>query len=358
MNYIVLNGARSTSVKGLLIQSLPPITKPQIRTSVEEIDGRDGDIVTKLGYAAYDKELSIGLYGDYDIDDVIKYFDSSGEVVFSNEPDKYYRYEIVEQIDFERLIRFRTAKVKMHVQPFKYSAVDRYLKAFNQWLNFNSWNSSKYGVILKAENGTISIKGTAQSTIEFYMPIEPTTLKPDNYKFSASVVGTAEGCAVRMIADRPTNAYSFGQNYISLKNNATAELTSQDAGNLKYNYLWFYIPSGTNMNCTVKTSVSGDSFRSVEIVNRGNVVSKPKITIYGSGTVTLSINGVSVLSANIDDEYITIDPAEMNAYHDGTLKNRQVTGDYTNLIFKVGNNVLSWEGNVTGIEIENFARWI
>lgn len=124
MNYIVLNGARSTSVKGLLIQSLPPITKPEIRTSVEQIDGRDGDIVTRLGYAAYNKELSIGLYGDYDIDDVIKYFDSSGEVVFSNEPDKYYRYEIVEQIDFERLIRFRTAKVKMHVQPFKYSAVE------------------------------------------------------------------------------------------------------------------------------------------------------------------------------------------------------------------------------------------
>lgn len=124
MNYIVLNGARSTSVKGMLIQSLPPITKPEVRTSIEEIDGRDGDIVTRLGYSAYNKELSIGLYGDYDIDGVIKYFDSSGEVIFSNEPDKYYRYEIVEQIDFERLIRFRTAKVKMHVQPFKYSAVE------------------------------------------------------------------------------------------------------------------------------------------------------------------------------------------------------------------------------------------
>ena len=101
MNYIILNGVKSTAVRGLLIQSLPPITKPQIRTSVEEIDGRDGDIVTKLGYSAYDKELTIGLYGDYDVDDVIRYFDSEGDVVFSNEPDKYYKYQIIEQIDFE-----------------------------------------------------------------------------------------------------------------------------------------------------------------------------------------------------------------------------------------------------------------
>ena len=48
MNYIVLNGMKSTLIKGLLISELPPITKPLIRTKTEEIDGRDGDIVTKL----------------------------------------------------------------------------------------------------------------------------------------------------------------------------------------------------------------------------------------------------------------------------------------------------------------------
>jgi phage-related protein len=92
-----------------------------MRTSVEEIDGRDGDIVTTLGYSAYDKEMTIGLYGEYDIDDVIDFFNVSGTITFSNEPDKYYNFALYEAIDFERLIRFRTAKVKIHVQPFKYS---------------------------------------------------------------------------------------------------------------------------------------------------------------------------------------------------------------------------------------------
>ena len=76
MSYVVLNGVKSTTVKGLLIQSLPPITKPQMRTSIETIDGRDGDIVTKLGYSAYDREITIGLYGDYNVDNLIRYFDS------------------------------------------------------------------------------------------------------------------------------------------------------------------------------------------------------------------------------------------------------------------------------------------
>ena len=119
-NYIILNGISSNTISGLLISTLPSISKPKIRTQTEEIDGRDGDIVTKLGYSAYDKEIEIGLYGNFDINEVIEYFNSEGTVVFSNENDKYYNYQILEQIDFEKLIRFKTAKVKMHVQPFKY----------------------------------------------------------------------------------------------------------------------------------------------------------------------------------------------------------------------------------------------
>jgi predicted phage tail component-like protein len=119
--YVVINGISSKTINGLLIQSLPPISKPKIRTEVEEIDGRDGDIVTTLGYSAYDKPISIGLYGEYNVDDIIDYFSQSGKIVFSNEPDKYYIFSQYDQIDFERLIRFKTATVNIHVQPFKYS---------------------------------------------------------------------------------------------------------------------------------------------------------------------------------------------------------------------------------------------
>lgn len=231
VEYIELNGEKSTNVKGLIIQSMPPITKPKMRAIIEEIDGRDGDIVTKLCYAAYDKEISIGLHGDFDIDDAIAFFNSEGEVVFSNERDKYYRYQILEQIDFERLVRFRTAKVKMHVQPFKYDAVDRTYEAVGQ--------------------------------------------------------------------------------------------------------------------------------KSVTLRNRGNVVSRPTVTVYGSGTVTISVNAVTVLTMAIGgNEYITIDAEEMNAYHGNMLMNRYVTGDYADLALNVGENVISCSGTVTKINIENYSRWV
>lgn len=123
-DYIIFNGISSVTIPGLLIQNLPPISKPKLRTEIEEIDGRDGDIVTALGYGAYDKEFKVGLYGDFDIDQIIEYFNSQGTVIFSNEPDKYYNYQIIEQIDFDKLLRFKEATIKLHVQPFKYSAED------------------------------------------------------------------------------------------------------------------------------------------------------------------------------------------------------------------------------------------
>lgn len=234
-NSLILNNISSTTIKGLLIQNLPPISKPKIRAEAEEIDGRDGDIITTLGYGAYDKEFSIGLYDDFDIDQIIAYFNSSGTVTFSNEPDKYYNYQILEQIDFERLLRFRTATVKMHIQPFKYSLAD---------------------------------------------------------------------------------------------NSTTVAITDQTQ---------------------------------IAIRNNGNIYSKPTITIQGSGTINLSLNGLQLFVIDLSTENaITIDVANMNAYNPTTnaFMNRQVVGNYDNFKLSVGKNIISWTGSITQINIKNYSRWI
>lgn len=125
--YLIINGKSSESVRGLIVTELAPIKKAQIRTLIETVDGRDGDLVTPLGYAAYDKPVKVGLSVNYDIDEIIDFFNSSGIVVFSNEPDKYYRFAIYNEIDFERLIRFKTAEITFHVEPFKYSLLEKEL---------------------------------------------------------------------------------------------------------------------------------------------------------------------------------------------------------------------------------------
>ena len=61
-NYVIQNGKDSRYIKGLLIQELPPITKPLMRTSILQIDGRDGDVITRLGYSAYNRKMKIFQY--------------------------------------------------------------------------------------------------------------------------------------------------------------------------------------------------------------------------------------------------------------------------------------------------------
>lgn len=355
INYIELNGEKSTSVKGLIIQSLPPISKPKMRTSIETIDGRDGDVVTKLGYSAYDKEVSIGLHGDFDIDDAIAFFDSEGEVVFGNEPDKYYRYQIFDQIDFERLIRFRTAKVKMHVQPFKYDAVDRTFDIVNQLLHVCDSTVSRFGITVTSSNDSIRVAGNATSDVDIEVPVESLSLS-GSYTMTASAIGSAAGCALRLIDGSPSK--SFGGSYMELKSDGDSTITATADSNAEYDALWLDVKAGTSVDFTLSVTMASDSFNRIALTNRGNVISRPTVTVYGSGNVELAINAVTVLSFSIDSGSITIDAEEMNAYHGDALMNRRVTGDYSYLRLNVGENVLSWNGDVTGIKVEDFSRWL
>ena len=360
MNYVILNGVKSTNIKGLLIQSLPPISKPLMRTSVEEIDGRDGDIVTKLGYSAYDKPMSIGLFGDYDVDEVIQFFDSEGTVTFSNEPDKFYNYQIIDQIDFEKLINFKTATVTFHVQPFKFSAVDDDFSFSSNELSERIYSASKNGIAINSENGVISIEGTATSAVEFYVPIDPMTLGAGDYTLQATTDGTGESaCSIRVIGSVPSDADSFGGTYLPLSNSGQASMSATLSASKTFNYVWFYITSGTAIDFTLNVEMFNENLSSFDVFNRGNTNSRPTLTIYGSGTITLSINGAELFIIDLgDSEFITLDGLAMNAYQGNILMNRSVAGDYANLVLNVGTNTISWVGNVTQIEVGNVSRWI
>lgn len=119
MGKITFKGVDSDTITGLLISEQPAITRAPRKTESIDVDGRDGDLVNYLGYDTYVKTAVIGLHGSYDIDEIANFFTGEGWVIFSNEPTKKYWGRITSQIDFESLIRFRTAKVKWTVQPYK-----------------------------------------------------------------------------------------------------------------------------------------------------------------------------------------------------------------------------------------------
>lgn len=219
MNYIRLNGIKSTEFQGLLIQELPPITKPEVRTNTEVIDGRDGDIITRLGYAAYDKVLTIGLKSNADINDIIGYFanESSGEVEFSNEPDIYYRYDILSAIDFERLVRFKQATVTFHVQPFKYSLAegntDLYVSSGEIIPVVNSGNiySKPILTIRGYGNCTVILNGNTAFEIAF------STTAPEEITIDTEAMEAYSGSVLKnraVTGDYSKFIFNVGKNYL------------------------------------------------------------------------------------------------------------------------------------------------
>ena len=176
MNSIIWKGVSSTSIQGLLISELPPITKPEMRTRETVIDGRDGSITEELGYASYVKTVPIGLHGKFDIDKVMKYFTGEGDVVFSNEPDKVYKAKICEKIDYTRLLRYRQASIPFLVQPFKYKLNEYlretqdadlengYMEVFNE-----GFEDSKPLMVLKG-SGTVDISVNGYAIFSYTFP--------------------------------------------------------------------------------------------------------------------------------------------------------------------------------------------
>lgn len=227
MNYIMINERNSQDINGLLISSLPVISKPEMRVKTQEVDGRDGDITEFLGYSAYDRSFTIGLYGDYDINQAINFFNvpAESDIIFSNENEMIYRGYIAETIDFERLLRFRTAQVTAHVQPFKRSAIEReIITALNPSQSGGSVaiknNGNIYSrpvvEIVAGSAGLVSL-AFGDKSIQVYfnaegdvMTIDPTEFK--SYYYDGSLIYNGNR---RMAGDYDNVRLETGLNYIN-----------------------------------------------------------------------------------------------------------------------------------------------
>lgn len=105
-----------------------------------------------------------------------------------------------------------------------------------------------------------------------------------------------------------------------------------------------YLTTGLN---TLELTSSG-----TELNNFGNYESKPVLKIYGSGNITININGNSFTIKNVSS-YVIVDSELKECYKDSTNKGKDMTGEYPVLL--IGKNTISWTGTVTKIELT--PRW-
>jgi len=215
MNSINWKGIDSESIEGLLICELPPISKPKMRIKETVIDGVDGSFIEELGYESYDKTMKIGLTRDYDIDEVMDYFNGEGNLIFSNEEDKLYKAKIINQIDYQRLLRFKTANVTFRVQPFKYSTSEVSKKVdITDETSINVYNNGN--VVSKPQikiygSGVINFKLEGRTIFDYTFSSDDTYVVIDSDKQDAYVGSILKNR--RMSGDFPI--FQKGKNTIS-----------------------------------------------------------------------------------------------------------------------------------------------
>ena len=98
---------------------------------------------------------------------------------------------------------------------------------------------------------------------------------------------------------------------------------------------------------------------SATLTNPGTVKSFPIIKATGSGSGSLTINGNNVSFSDIDGT-VTLDSAIQETYQDAGAelisKNSTMAGDYPALL--PGENIISFSGGITSLEITPNWRWL
>lgn len=93
-----------------------------------------------------------------------------------------------------------------------------------------------------------------------------------------------------------------------------------------------------------------------KVYNQGTVYSEPTITVYGTGNITLTINGEAFPLTEVIGS-VTIDSEMMEVYKGQENCNHKY-GGMTFPRFRVGENRIDWTGNVARVEVEPKWRWL
>lgn len=210
MSYFIFKDIHSDDMN-ITVESLPSIVKPPKRYDIIEIDGRDRVDIEVLGYKAYEKMVMIGFKNECDIWQAIDWLDGQGSLILSNELDKYYDAYVLEQIDFERTLRFRKASVSFLVQPYKHATGE---EETTSRVVFNRGNVEARPIMTIYGNGAVDvlINGIKACTVTINEYITLDSDKMEAYKGS-----TLQNRL--MIGDFPL--LKPGENIISFNGNVT-----------------------------------------------------------------------------------------------------------------------------------------
>ena len=111
-------------------------------------------------------------------------------------------------------------------------------------------------------------------------------------------------------------------------------------------YPFFYADAAADITVTTSGTI---------ITNPGSVYSEPRVTVTGSGDITLMV-GTTIVELTDISGSIVIDSVLQEAYTGSELMNDHMSGDFP--VLKPGANAISWTGTVTRVVVRPNWRYL
>ena len=169
-NWIIFKGFNTK--KFFLIEELPVVPSAELKQELIEIDGRHGFLTNSQdAYSPIEINIELKLYNKSDIQKIRNIFRGSGNLILSNQEDRYYKATVISQIEFDRVVRQNhSVVVTFKLQPHAYELDDNTIELMSTSTSYmltNNTNATSqpeitiYGTgnaILTIGNETVNIK--------------------------------------------------------------------------------------------------------------------------------------------------------------------------------------------------------
>lgn len=116
----------AASTAGLLVESLPPVTRPPVRYQQLALPGRAGALTLLEGTDVYEpyirevRAMPLPGLGQSGLHGIVAWLCGAGDVIFSHEPNRVQHAQILDQLDFVHAFeQQREGVIRFLCEPFK-----------------------------------------------------------------------------------------------------------------------------------------------------------------------------------------------------------------------------------------------
>lgn len=176
--YFIFNDVNSKD-RGVIVNNLPPISKPE--RSFEEINvpGRNGNLyIDNKCYNSFQYEITCTLMPGSNIRTIAQWLNGLGKLTICTELDKFYNVVIKNQIDFEQVYRVcNEFTIIFDVNPIAYSVREKELTLTNNTqfiIKESTYEIKPYLKISGSGNITLTInnKSVVLKSIQEYIELD------------------------------------------------------------------------------------------------------------------------------------------------------------------------------------------